>query len=91
MSNPGIANNLNVSRIADFDVFTEQVIFRYSDIVKQHKSILFGVKTKFRAYIATLYSWEPIVVSIFDLGKKRINTISFATDNSLCKNHRICC
>ena len=51
-----------------------------------HVSVLFCVVAYLGADIASLYPWKPVVVSIFDLDEKWIDTIVFAIDDSLCED-----
>jgi hypothetical protein len=84
-----IADDFYFSCVADFHVFTEETVFGYAEVVEQHVSVLFGVVAYFRADIAALYSWEPVVVGVFDWGEEGIDTVVFSADDGLSEDHRV--
>lgn len=49
------------------------------------------MKAYLRTDISPLYSWQPVVILIFYLNHKRVDSMILSLDNSLSENHRIIC
>ena len=62
-----ISVDLEISIVAHLYVLIQQISLGNTDVVEQHKSVLFGMEAYLRADVAAFDPWEPVVVCVLDL------------------------
>ena len=70
-------------------ILGEKVVLWHPDTSQVHVTVLFSVKTNFRADVASFDPRQPVVVTVFDLDQEGEHSVFFSLDGGLSKDYGI--